>query len=65
MGTPAYMAPEQGTGEDLTPAADVYSLAVTAYQALTGRLPFQGRTALALLLAHMRDPVPPVREFQP
>lgn len=65
MGTPAYMAPEQGTGEDLTPAADVYSLAVTAYQALTGRLPFQGRTGLALLLAHMRDPVPPVRQFQP
>jgi serine/threonine protein kinase len=65
MGTPAYMAPEQGTGEDLTPAADVYSLAVTAYHALAGRLPFDGRTGLALLLAHMRDPVPPVREAQP
>jgi len=42
MGTPAYMAPEQGTGEDLTLAADVYSLAVTAYHALAGRLPFDG-----------------------
>jgi len=59
IGTPAYMPPEQWRSEPLTPAADQYALAVTAYQVLTDTLPFQTTTPYALLHAHLHeDPVP-------
>src|SRR5258708_22110153 len=40
LGTPAYMAPEQASSSDLTPAADVYAMGITVFQMLTGRVPF-------------------------
>jgi eukaryotic-like serine/threonine-protein kinase len=51
LGTPAYMAPEQATAENLTPAADWYAFGVCLYQALTGVLPVDGETGFALLQA--------------
>lgn len=48
LGTPAYMSPEQAVGEDITAASDVYSLAVTLYQMVTGELPYGGSTAKVL-----------------
>ncbi|MBP9088417.1 MAG: serine/threonine protein kinase [Kofleriaceae bacterium] len=48
LGTPAYMSPEQAAGEDITAASDVYSLAVTLYQMVTGELPYGGSTAKVL-----------------
>ena len=48
LGTPAYMSPEQAAGEDITAASDVYSLAVTLYQMVTGELPYGGSTARVL-----------------
>ena len=59
-GTPAYMAPEQVTGSQVGPAADRYSLAVMAYEMLTGSLPFSGENVLEVLYAHVhREPQPP------
>ncbi|WGL52578.1 protein kinase [Nocardioides sp. BP30] len=60
MGTPQYLSPEQARGEQATPASDVYSLGVMAFECLAGRRPFQKDTAVATALAHLHDPVPPL-----
>jgi tetratricopeptide (TPR) repeat protein len=64
VGTPNYMAPEQALGrnQDVGPGTDVYALGVLLYQALTGRQPFRGETAMDVLLAVTNtEPVPPAR----
>ena len=59
-GTPLYMAPEQATGSPHQDARlDLYALGGVAYFTLTGRPPFDGETALAVMIAHARDPVVP------
>lgn len=62
-GTPAYMAPEQISDVgDIGPATDIYALATVAYEALTGRLPYESDDVMRLLMAKVRDdPVPPSR----
>ena len=65
LGTPEYMAPELVSGDGAGPAADLYSLAVVAYQMLTGRVPFQGNTPGATLLAQVNAPLPAARELNP
>ncbi len=58
LGTAEYVSPEQVEGEQATPESDRYSLAVVAFETLTGRAPFVRREASAVLLAQVRDPVP-------
>ncbi|MBI1785279.1 serine/threonine protein kinase, partial [Candidatus Sumerlaeota bacterium] len=59
IGTPAYMAPEQITGDSLTPAADIYGLAMTLYHCLTRKLPFEAQSASNMLFAHVSSaPIP-------
>ena len=65
VGTPEYMAPEQGMGEEAGPASDRYALAVVAYEMLTGKVPFSAETPLAAMLAHAHNPLPLPRTVNP
>ncbi len=64
-GTPAYMAPEQVTGQKVGPAADRYSLATIAYEMLTGVIPFEGEALMELLYAQVHRVPPPPSTHNP
>ncbi len=63
--TPAYISPEQAEGSRPTRQSDQYALGVIAYELFTGRLPFDGETALAINLKHVRQLPPPASQFNP
>lgn len=61
LGSLSYMSPEQLNGEKATTRSDIYSVAVTLYEVLTGRLPFTGATNYEIMLGHLqRTPVTPM-----
>lgn len=64
VGTPAYMSPEQFTEQPVGPASDQYSLGITAYQMLTGHLPFNGEL-YQLIVAHTSEEPVPIRDRRP
>jgi serine/threonine-protein kinase len=53
-----YCAPEMANGGEVTPAADLYALGVVAYECLTGRLPYEGDSAVQIIYKHLHAPVP-------
>ncbi len=66
LGTPAYMSPEQASGESHIDAkTDTYSLACVMYEMLAGHPPFVGSNARAVMARHVTDPVPPLRTVRP
>ena len=66
VGTPAYMSPEQATGErEVDGRSDVYALGVVAYQMLTGRTPFSAGNSMALLVKHCTERVTPIADLRP
>jgi serine/threonine-protein kinase len=65
IGTPSYMSPEQGMGaENLDGRSDVYSLGIIIFEALTGKLPYQANTPVALLMQHLTKEIPSVCQFR-
>jgi DNA-binding response OmpR family regulator len=58
VGTPSYMAPEQLFGEDFDQRADLYAAGVVLFECLTGRLPFEASTPMALIARVLREPAP-------
>ncbi|WP_141372083.1 serine/threonine-protein kinase [Cellulomonas cellasea] len=60
MGTAQYLSPEQAVGQPATPHSDLYSLGIVAYEALAGKRPFTGPTAVDIAVAHVNAPVPPL-----
>jgi eukaryotic-like serine/threonine-protein kinase len=59
FGTPEFMSPEQAQGKTLAPASDVYSIAVILYEVLTGKLPFEAKSAMDYIQMHVTGkPIP-------
>ena len=66
VGTPAYMSPEQASGDrTIDERTDVYSLAAVLYEMLAGEAPYTGPTAQAIIAKRLTDPVPSVRRVRP
>jgi eukaryotic-like serine/threonine-protein kinase len=55
MGTPQYLSPEQAQGFEVTPVSDLYSVGVILYEALTGRVPFEGESAVAIAMKQVSE----------
>jgi serine/threonine-protein kinase len=68
VGTPQYVSPEQAMGkrgDDLDGRSDLYSLGVTLYEMITGRLPFESKTPMEMILHHVQTPPPPPQKVRP
>ncbi len=66
FGTPEYMAPEQAQGHTPpSPATDIYSVGVVAYEMISGIPPFRGDTPFSVVIKHIKEPPPPLLEQLP
>src|SRR5690606_24606028 len=65
MGTVQYLSPEQASGHPASPATDIYSLGIVAYECLAGKRPFTGESQVAIAMAQINDTPPPLPETVP
>ena len=65
MGSVHYLPPEQASGKGSTIRSDIYSLGILMFEMLTGKVPFNGDSAVEIALKHMKEPLPSVREINP
>ena len=65
IGTPEYMAPEQGMGGEIDHRADIYSLGIVFYELVTGKKPFSADTPMAVMVKQISEPLPSPRQFLP
>lgn len=63
VGTPAYMSPEQGMGEDLSEESDIYSLGIVAFEMLTGQVPYDAKTPIGIVHKQINAPIPNMSEL--
>ncbi|MCI0416631.1 protein kinase [bacterium] len=64
LGSPAYMAPEQGRGDKVDHRADIYALGMTFFQMITGELPFFAETPMGWVIKHEKEPFPTFQQVQ-
>jgi predicted Ser/Thr protein kinase len=62
MGTVQYLSPEQASGHPASPATDIYSLGIVAYECLAGKRPFTGESQVAIAMAQINETPPPLPE---
>ncbi len=62
VGTPYYMSPEQIEGKEITGKSDIYSLGIVLYEALTGKVPYDAETTIAIIMKHLKDPIPKLKD---
>ena len=65
IGTPAYMSPEQATGEKVDGRSDIYGLGVIVYQMLSGQQPYNADTPMGVAIKHVTEPVPEILNVNP
>ena len=65
MGSVHYTSPEQARGGYSDEKSDIYSLGITMFEMLTGRVPFNGETTVAIAIKHIQEPMPSPREYVP
>jgi serine/threonine-protein kinase len=65
IGTPSYMSPEQCEAKEVTGASDQYSLGILAFEMLTGKIPFEGESAVTTMYKQCHEALPPLEDFRP
>ncbi|KRM99511.1 Stk1 family PASTA domain-containing Ser/Thr kinase [Loigolactobacillus rennini] len=65
LGSVHYLSPEQARGSVATKQSDIYSLGIILYEMLTGKVPFEGETAVSIALKHFQSEIPSVRHIDP